>query len=193
MQHHQAHNGSVTCVTFHQSGNYLLSTSHDHSCTLWEIREGQVLYTLQGHHGAVNVAAFFYDGQVIASGGVDSCILIWNAAFDYNDAIKSRIPTSTYKPASQLKQETLRQELMIQRTYPSPYRLQQLGSHPSQLDKRIRCTRMRHKRMKAHEIRRWTRRFKLLSVNWRQSHGRYRDLMSVSFGMKIVFVTWLKC
>ncbi|KAG2993472.1 hypothetical protein PC119_g18449 [Phytophthora cactorum] len=82
MHHYKAHEASATCVAFHPTGNYLLSTSHDNSIKLWDVREGQVLYTLQGHDGAVNCAEFSQDCKLLASGAVDSCVLVWEADLD---------------------------------------------------------------------------------------------------------------
>jgi WD40 repeat protein len=60
-----------------QSGFYLLSTSRDSSLKLWDLREGRLIYTLQGHSGSVNTSAFSDDGNFFVSGGADQLVLVW--------------------------------------------------------------------------------------------------------------------
>jgi WD40 repeat protein len=115
LQHYRAHTGGVTGVTFHPSGNFLLTSSldttlkvraggtppayrrrvrlqmphsaphpprcckHLTSCAaptrpprqIWDLQEGQLFYTLHGHEGATNAAAFSPAGDYFASAGAD--------------------------------------------------------------------------------------------------------------------------
>ena len=49
IQHYDAHPSSVTGISFHPSGNYLLSSSNDSTLKVWDLKMGQILYTLYGH------------------------------------------------------------------------------------------------------------------------------------------------
>jgi len=49
IQHYDAHDDNVTSISFHPSGNYLLSSSLDASLKLWDLQNGQILYTVFGH------------------------------------------------------------------------------------------------------------------------------------------------
>jgi WD40 repeat protein len=60
-----------------QSGYYMMSSSKDASMKIWDLREGRLLFTLQGHTGPVNAARFSTDGHFFASGGVDQMVMVW--------------------------------------------------------------------------------------------------------------------
>jgi centriolar protein POC1 len=49
IQHYDAHAASVTCISFHPDGNYLVSSSMDSTLKIWDLKMGQILYTLYGH------------------------------------------------------------------------------------------------------------------------------------------------
>ena len=63
----------------HPSGNFLLSTSKDATIKVWDIREGHLMYTLQGHVGPVNAATFSADGRFWATGGSDQLVMVWKS------------------------------------------------------------------------------------------------------------------
>ena len=54
----------------------MLSSSKDASLRIWDLREGRLLYTLQGHAGAVNCSSFSQSGNFFASGGVDRLVMV---------------------------------------------------------------------------------------------------------------------
>jgi centriolar protein POC1 len=55
IQHYEAaHKDSVTNITFHPNGRYLVSSSVDSTVKVWDLRQGHILYTLYGHEGASN-------------------------------------------------------------------------------------------------------------------------------------------
>jgi centriolar protein POC1 len=72
-------------VTFHPSGNYLLTANSDSTVKIWDLREGQLLYNLHGHDDAITAAAFSRDGSLFSSGSKDSMILVWNSKLDVQD------------------------------------------------------------------------------------------------------------
>lgn len=57
----------------------MLSASKDSSLKIWDLREGRLLFTLQGHTGAVNCARFSNDGHFFASGGADQMVMVWKS------------------------------------------------------------------------------------------------------------------
>ncbi|WP_063800834.1 nSTAND1 domain-containing NTPase [Mastigocoleus testarum] len=66
-------------------GQILASASHDGTVKLWN-REGQLLKTLTGHSDFVTSAKFSPDGKILATGGWDKKVILWN--FDFDDLQK---------------------------------------------------------------------------------------------------------
>lgn len=93
-----AHTAGVNTVSFHSSGNYLLTSSDDATMKVLDLLEGRLFYTLHGHQvsrcyrgyclysllavctffyfvsfmqGPVTTAAFSRNGEFFASGGSD--------------------------------------------------------------------------------------------------------------------------
>lgn len=51
---------------------YMPAAATCHACAqVWDLREGQLFYTLHGHEGATTAAAFSPAGDYFASGGAD--------------------------------------------------------------------------------------------------------------------------
>ena len=69
-------------MSFHPSGNFLLSASHDGTLRVFDLLEGRPYYTLHGHRGPVTAAAFARDGHHFASGGTDEQLFVWRTNFD---------------------------------------------------------------------------------------------------------------
>lgn len=55
----------------------MTSCSKDSSLKIWDLREGRLLYTLQGHQGPVFDTSFTKDGHFFASVGVDQLVMVW--------------------------------------------------------------------------------------------------------------------
>jgi WD40 repeat protein/DNA-binding SARP family transcriptional activator len=76
----QAHTRTVQRLTFSRDGNWLASSSQDHTVCLWTRgEEGQwcLRHTLTGHDGMVSGIAFHPNGVHLASAGVDGSIRLW--------------------------------------------------------------------------------------------------------------------
>ncbi|KAF3814585.1 hypothetical protein GH733_017743, partial [Mirounga leonina] len=86
------HSGGVNCVSFHPSGNYLLTASSDGTLKILDLLEGRLIYTLQGHTGPVFTVSFSKGGELFSSGGADAqvcksfssfdLVLLWRTNFD---------------------------------------------------------------------------------------------------------------
>ena len=91
LQHYQNHTGAVTDLTFHPSGNFLLSSSADTtlkvghqeteyahltlaefiSLQIFDLVEGRPYYTLHGHKAGALGVDFSPTGEFFASVGAD--------------------------------------------------------------------------------------------------------------------------
>ena len=69
----------MTDVSFHSSGDYLISSSLDATLKICDTRQGHVLYTLYGHECASTAVGFSSDGGYFASGGTDSAVMVWKS------------------------------------------------------------------------------------------------------------------
>ena len=54
------------------------------STQVWDLREGQLMYTLHAHEGCVNGVGFSPAGDYFASAGVDEQVMVWKTNFDRN-------------------------------------------------------------------------------------------------------------
>ncbi|KAG8317781.1 POC1 centriolar protein A [Homalodisca vitripennis] len=58
------------------------SMPHDNAVLVFDLIEGRVIYTLEGHEGPVTSVVFSSDGHLFASGGADRMVLVWKSNFD---------------------------------------------------------------------------------------------------------------
>ena len=64
---------------------YLASTGADGTVKLYDLRQGQLLYTLEGHAGGAAACAFSgmsTKGELLASGGADKTVMVWRSQLD---------------------------------------------------------------------------------------------------------------
>ncbi|KAL0482693.1 POC1 centriolar protein [Acrasis kona] len=82
VQHYIAHTDIVNEISYHPTGNYLLSCSVDGFMKIWDTREGTLFYTVSGHTGVISSAKFSYVGDYFASCGEDANVMVWRTNFD---------------------------------------------------------------------------------------------------------------
>jgi centriolar protein POC1 len=51
----------------------------DATIKVWDLKMGQILYTLYGHDGPATAVAFSQNGDFFCSGGVDAMLMIWKS------------------------------------------------------------------------------------------------------------------
>ncbi|KAI1305815.1 POC1 centriolar -like protein A [Halotydeus destructor] len=82
VQYYEAHNGPVSSIEFHKSGNYLISGSTDNLIKVYDLLEGRVLFTIRAHTGPVKCVRFSKQGESFASSGNDKTIYLWKSNFE---------------------------------------------------------------------------------------------------------------
>ena len=71
----------IWSVAFAGDSNRVLAASHDYSVVYWDIKSaGQPLHVFEGHESAAQSVAYTPTSGVIASGGADRTVRLWNAA-----------------------------------------------------------------------------------------------------------------
>jgi WD40 repeat protein len=69
-------NDSDTSVAFSPDGK-VLAAAHGSAVRLWRVADGQLLHQLEGHRDRVISLAFAPDGLLLASGGRDKALVLW--------------------------------------------------------------------------------------------------------------------
>jgi centriolar protein POC1 len=88
VQTYKYHTKPATSVAFHPNGYYLASTSYDGTIKLYDLRIGDVFFTMFAHENAVMSIDFSNFGDYFASGGMDSNIVLWESNLEFYNGNK---------------------------------------------------------------------------------------------------------
>jgi WD40 repeat protein len=70
----------VSCVVIESGAGLMASVGDDHLVRVAKIRDGALLYRLEGHSDWVRAAAFQPGGKTLATGGDDRRVILWDMA-----------------------------------------------------------------------------------------------------------------
>ena len=57
----------------------MLSSGNDGLVKIWDLKLGQIIYTLHGHEGPAIGCNFSNCGDFFATGGADSIVMVWQS------------------------------------------------------------------------------------------------------------------
>jgi centriolar protein POC1 len=77
---------------------------------VWDLREGQLFYTLRGHEGASLGVAFSPAGDYFASAGADEQVMVWRTNFDRQLEGYTLATTEYHPPSGQRQQQQQQQQ-----------------------------------------------------------------------------------
>lgn len=80
------HSRPTNGVLFHPDGETAISISGGRAVgknelKVWEFESGDELATVEGHEGRISALALSHDGRLIATGGYDKTVALWNVGF----------------------------------------------------------------------------------------------------------------
>ena len=65
-------------LKFHDTGDFLLSSSMDHTVKMWDLNMTKSRFTFRGHVDSVNSIQFLPYTQTFASGSGDKTVAMWD-------------------------------------------------------------------------------------------------------------------
>src|SRR5262245_50417989 len=74
------HGVAVYSVAFSPDGKMLASGSSDKTIKLWELSNGRLIRSFEGHSSQVSTIVFSSDGKTLASGSLDHTVKLWDVS-----------------------------------------------------------------------------------------------------------------
>ncbi|HEX3147911.1 MAG TPA: PQQ-binding-like beta-propeller repeat protein [Gemmataceae bacterium] len=82
------HKEPVVSLAFNQTGDRLVSASHDRTARLWDLKTKKELTQFAGHARALTTAIFSPDGKTVATAAFDKTVRFWDVATGKEDESK---------------------------------------------------------------------------------------------------------
>jgi len=89
---------TIVAISVFPDGCRMVTGSSDKMLRLWDLRNGAVLKTLEGHRSMVQAVAISRDGKSIASGGMHGEVIIWDG--DTGESLTQPIKVHSQKITS---------------------------------------------------------------------------------------------
>src|SRR5205085_7578134 len=75
----EPHSDTVNCLAFSPDGKQLASCAADRFVKLWNVADGKLVRSFEGHTHHVLGVAWRADGRVLVSSGADMVLKVWDA------------------------------------------------------------------------------------------------------------------
>lgn len=76
--HFEAHAAPIFCIATHPiDPTLVVSGGEDDTAYLWRADDGQLIAKLSGHEDSVTAVGFSFDGELVATGGMDGRVRLW--------------------------------------------------------------------------------------------------------------------
>ena len=73
------HEGSVFCVNISNSSNFAISGGEDDKAYVWNVKDGEVVYSCSGHKDSVISCGFSSDDKYFMTADMSGGVIVWNA------------------------------------------------------------------------------------------------------------------
>lgn len=91
------HSLDITSIQFDVSGKTLLTGSLDSTAGLWDLRSGDLVFTLTGHKSGITNCLFDHLCQTIATSSLDSKVRIWDVRMLESSGMRAQNPSLLYE------------------------------------------------------------------------------------------------
>ncbi len=75
-----AHDDPIVAMALSPDGKFLATAAKDNTIKVWQLPDGKLLHTIQGHARTVTDLAFSHDGQRLVSASADMTVRLWSVA-----------------------------------------------------------------------------------------------------------------
>jgi WD40 repeat protein len=114
------HGGAIHRLLFCQADQLLVSAAYDGTVRIWDARKGKLLRVIYAHAHTVTTMAGSPDERLIATGGDDGQLKVWNidtGELRFNEALSKPISAVTWSSGgTQLAASTLDKTVIFDRS-----------------------------------------------------------------------------
>lgn len=96
----------IGCIAISPDGQVLVAGSDDFTIMAWNIKTGDLKYSIRAHTGWVNSVAFSPNGKLLVSSSMDQTVALWDATTGKEmkrlGSIRSRVNSAVFSPDGSL-------------------------------------------------------------------------------------------
>ncbi|CAB3377735.1 Hypothetical predicted protein [Cloeon dipterum] len=134
LQSYKAHDKAVHQLSFHPSGNYILSAHDDGQIKMLDLLEGRPIYTMSLHKGAATCVAFSPSGKLFASAGADRQVVIWKIGNEEKPVVSPLASGTGWKKPTDTNSKTSTKTVEKRASSPDMSRIKDLEARVKKLE-----------------------------------------------------------